>query len=268
MAASPQATRLLDTLTAEARGTVRSAAPEQVHNLRVAIRRLMQALAVLNGPPKQIDKIRRGLKTIMGFAGKTRDYDITLKLARKANASDRFVARLHRRRAAAAKLLALDLQKWLELGMPAQWREVIAAAHPSASADRVLMKAVKRLFKRGAAAEGSRKNLHPLRIAAKKLRYTLDLLDSADPAHLEQIKQLQKRLGDINDYETARRIATEESGGKRIIRLLGEKQEKKVRSFHRYWEREFASEKRNWKRATLHAAVPGTRSITLAARAH
>jgi|SRR5579872_1321269 len=261
MAASP-ASELLDAFTAEVRRAAHSLSHEQVHNLRVAIRKLTQALAVVDAPPKHIGQIRHRLKIIMRFAGKTRDYDIAIRLAQKVQASRRFLSRLRRRRAEAAKALALDVQKWLDLNTSARWHATLGTAHPSSSADRVLLKAVKRLFKRGESAEDSNKKLHPLRIAAKKLRYTLDLLDTPDAAHLEQIKELQKRLGDINDYETARRIAAEELAGKRVIARLGEKQDKKVRSFRRYWEREFSGKKhrQEWRKVTLQAAPSRSRA--------
>ena len=114
---------------------------------------------------------------------------------------------------------------------------------------------MKRVFKRGSAAEESEKKLHPLRIAVKKLRYTIDMLDRPEASRLEKVQELQSRLGDINDYETARRIAAEESAAKRVISDLRAAQEKKLRSFHRFWEKNFSGHKREWKRATFQTAV-------------
>ncbi len=142
--AAPQAIELLDALTSAVRRAAHSSAAENVHKIRVAIRRLNQSLAMLNAPAQQIEKMKRVLKVIMGFAGKTRDYDISIKLAEKAKASRRLLVRLRKRRAAAAKLLVLDLQKWLELGTAGRWKDVIARSHPGSGADRVVSKAVKR----------------------------------------------------------------------------------------------------------------------------
>ncbi len=79
------------------------------------------------------------------------------------------------------------------------------------------------------------------------------------------MKELQKRLGDINDYETARRIAAEESAGKRVLARLAEKQDKKIHSFRRYWDREFSGEthRQEWQQVTLPAPLRA-RSITVA----
>jgi CHAD domain-containing protein len=79
------------------------------------------------------------------------------------------------------------------------------------------------------------KALHKLRIAAKKLRYTLELAGApSDP-----VKDLQTRLGDINDYRAARRLlkkipASSKPGGIAHLRdALARKQRRKVRRFRR-----------------------------------
>ena len=256
MPASPKrASEFLDYFAAAARRTLGGPDADQVHILRVASRKFTQALTVLDAESEDVEKIRRRLKRIMRFAGQVRDYDITIKLAGRVQGSKTFLARLHRRRAAAERVLLAELQLWLDANTPRRWRERLAEAAPGTTASKVLSSAVKRLFKRGAAAEDSDKKLHPLRIAAKKLRYTLDLLDHSDPARVEQVKELQRRLGDINDYETARRIASAESAGKRVDSRLREKHDKKVRAFRRFWESRFSGKKhkREWQNVTLRA---------------
>jgi CHAD domain-containing protein len=253
MAASPTATKLLAGLAAEIRRTAESPEPDQVHDLRVAIRRFMQILAILDS---STGDIRGTVKRMMSFAGKVRDCDIAIKLTRKAGASEQFLRRLQRRRGAAERVLILELEKWSALDTPAKWRSKLGPAHPQENMSRALSKAVRRVFKRGAAAEDSEKKLHSLRIAVKKLRYTIDLLDRPSATRTEQIQDLQRRLGDINDYETARKIATQETASKRVVAELRAKQEKKIQSFHTFWEENFADKKREWKRATFQAGAP------------
>ena len=259
MSASPKTRELLDHFASEVRLTIKTPEPDQVHNLRVAIRRLTQALVVVAPESKGAKKTRRELKHLMQLAGNVRDCDINLKLAGKLGASQEFLSRLHRRRAAAERLLNQELQNWDHPGLMSEWKEKLVSATASAPAHAAILRAVKRLFKRGTAAEESDKKLHPLRIAAKKLRYTLDLLDHCDQAHLQQIKELQTRLGDINDYETACRIAGEESASKRLIGKLRAKQERKIASFHRYWQKEFSGKKSEWEQVTLQAAPSRSR---------
>ena len=233
MARSPDATReLFHRLTKQARCTSRTPDAEQVHNLRVAIRRFNQALELYEDAPG-LRKIHRRLKKTMALAGQVRDADIATKLVGKLKraGAGTLQAKLAHRRMEGEKQLVTALPALATNGhfeMPSGAGKLpVDAIHD----------AVKRLFKRGAKAEDAN-GLHRLRIAAKKLRYTLELLA---PRHgrLEQIKRLQSLLGDINDYETARRIIAEESGGKKLLAQLEDRQNKKIREFRRYWKSDF-----------------------------
>jgi CHAD domain-containing protein len=233
---------VVESFAAEVRRNLQAPGADQVHDLRVAIRKFAQAL-VLFGDSSG-NKIRRGLKRLMHRAGDVRDYDITLELALEMKAPKGFLARVQTKRDAAGAVLKTALQKWEDSN---QWRNKLAAKPASAQAAKVANRSVKQLFKRGSAAQKSNKKLHPLRIATKKLRYTLELLNQADPDSFKGIKDLQSQLGDINDYATARRIARSESAGKRIEHDLSRKQRKKTGEFRRFWKNHFAGTKRKWK---------------------
>jgi CHAD domain-containing protein len=258
MARSPDTTReLFDRLTRQARRTARTPDAAQVHNLRVAIRRFSQALTLLPADTPDFKKIHRKLKktawkNTMTLAGEVRDADIAIKLVVKlkpagARALQR---RLARRRTQREKLLVQALLVQPLLVQPLQGltprRRIEAPAVSEPPPHNAISDAAKRLFKRGARAE-SPKGLHRLRIAAKKLRYTLELL-APHTTRLAQIKRLQSRLGDINDYETARRMVEEESGGKKVLALLEDRQRKKIRQFRRYWKSDFDGDEnfRRW----------------------
>ncbi|HLX45799.1 MAG TPA: CHAD domain-containing protein [Bryobacteraceae bacterium] len=238
MARSPDATReLYHRLTQQARYTSRTPDAEQVHNLRVAIRRFNQALDLHDEDTPGFRKIHRRLKKTMALAGQVRDADIARKLVGKlqpAGAGTIQAKLAHRRMESEEQLVAAlpALAKNGHFEMPASAGKLTQDAIHDAIRD-----AVKRLFKRAAKADDAR-GLHRLRIAAKKLRYALELLA---PRHdrLEQMKRLQALLGDINDYETARRIVAEESGGKKLLAQLEDRQSKKIREFRRYWKSRF-----------------------------
>lgn len=180
----------------------------------------------------------------MRLAGAVRDYDIATKLIAKLKAPVTLRHRLHRRRVQAEGLLMDSLRDWVTRGFTAKWRSKLMRDR-NAPAVNGLLPAVKLLFKRGAKAEHSAPALHKLRIAAKKLRYTMELAPS-NTVRLDQIKALQSKLGDINDYETTRRIAVKEGASNRIAVQLEEKEEKKTRQFRRYWKDEFAGKEREW----------------------
>jgi CHAD domain-containing protein len=223
MAGSPAAIRLLGALAREVTRAVANPSADEVHDLRVAVRRFQQAA------PKSV---RSELKEMMRFAGDVRDCDITLKLVRKAAASERLISRLNRRRGAAERVLILHLQKWQHLDTAAKWRSKIAAKGPWANGG--LDDAWTRVFKRGRQAEKSNKALHPLRIAMKKLRYSLELHGRA--AEADQIKPYQTQLGDINDYLVARKLAAKLSAARAVIEQLREQRKKRIRAFRRYWK--------------------------------
>ena len=225
----PQANKLVRALASQIGRTLESPDADAVHDLRVAIRRYSQLLTALDSAPKPV---RRRLKALMHFAGDVRDCDISSKLVRKAGASQTLLRRLVRRRGIAERLLVVELQTWKD---SAGWRTPLNDGSPDR---RLLDKALKRVLKRAKAAEKSDKQLHPLRIAAKKLRYTMELVAPAD-SRMELIRELQRQLGDINDYETAWRMAGEEAAPRRLIVALHERRDKKIRSFRRCWRREF-----------------------------
>jgi CHAD domain-containing protein len=287
MAGSPETAdgktaELIDKLALEVRRTIEHADANQVHDLRVSARRFCQILAVLDGSDELsgIAKIRRKVKKKIELAGTVRDLDIAAKLVAKEGGSAAVQARIRRRRRAAERELVTALGRWVSRGFEEKWRAKLDHRHASLrSAERkTLAGAARRLFARAkdtrakdtrakdtrAKDTGSAAALHKLRIAAKRLRYTMELL-SFGAATIEQIKQLQSRLGAINDYETARRLIATEGAPQRLLARLEEAQEKKTRQFRRYWKREFAGKEKEWlailthPRAHSHAPGPPPR---------
>src|SRR5579862_587471 len=102
MATSPAARKkskigqALDQLALDVERTLKHAGPDQVHNLRVATRRMGQTLAVVED--SGFGKIRRELKSAIKLAGPVRDCDIAQKLIAKVEAPATLSARLERRR--------------------------------------------------------------------------------------------------------------------------------------------------------------------------
>ena len=245
---------LLEQWTLEVRRTLDRADRDQVHDLRVASRRFGQMIAVLDGASAAgVGKIRRGLKEIIGLAGAVRDYDIAAKLIGKLNAPARLQTRLRARRADAANDLVAALREMNGARVAEKWRARLPSQNGAVTAAerQVLEDAVKRLFARGARLDQGPRALHKLRIAAKKLRYTMELLPFS-PDRLEPIKQLQSKLGDINDYESTRRLVAKEGASQTMIEGLKEAQEKKTKQFRRFWKRDFAGKEDGWRTILTH----------------
>ena len=262
MAASPEhkptrgskAFPLLEQWALEVRRTLARADRDQVHDLRVASRRLGQFIAVLDGTSATgLGKMRRRLKETIRLAGSVRDYDIAAKLIGKLKAPARLQARLRTRRVEEANILSAALRELDEAGISEKWRAKLPSQNGSITAAErhVLGSAAKRLFSRAAKLDEGPRALHRLRIAAKKLRYTMELLPfSLD--RLEPIKELQSKLGDINDYESTRRLVAKEGASRKILEGLKQAQEKKTKQFRRFWERQFSGKEDGWRTILSH----------------
>src|ERR1700686_5437243 len=87
---SDQAGSLLRHLAFQINRTGKLCNADAVHDVRVAIRRFTQTIAVFEAyfPGKDMRKIRRRLKKIMGAAGEVRNSDVALKSIAKSHLAD------------------------------------------------------------------------------------------------------------------------------------------------------------------------------------
>jgi CHAD domain-containing protein len=117
---------LLRRLAYQVNRTSRSGGPEDLHDLRVAIRRFSQCLRVFGQffPDAKRKRIRKRLRNVMGMAAAVRNCDIALELAREAGiGEDRATARtLERMREEAIDLLSGTLRRWARRDFSRKWR--------------------------------------------------------------------------------------------------------------------------------------------------
>ena len=220
---------------------IKSCDARAVHQVRVAIRRFTQAVAVYKPcfPAKDLRKSRRRLKKIMFAAGEVRNCDVAHKylLRWRIPHADRLQSKLASRREDAARVLVAELKRWT--GRPSSLK---LAAHQDPSettipemAQRALDRIAKDFRERGneaASPKASPHHMHRFRIVAKKFRYTLELLQPSNPL-VESIKRVSTLLGDINDCVTAAAIVPP------LAARLGKRQRKKTEEFRQYWASEF-----------------------------
>ena len=193
--------------------------PEAIHDLRVSIRRVVQAFKtfgeLLDSAP--VKKLRRRLHKVMDLCAAVRNCDVALTLLDQAGVtSAASVARLKRTRGDAGKKLHRRLR--------AERRKHHAApdprSHPKerdwkldqsleANLSRALPMLAEEFFRSGTAAlspQASYQKLHRFRLQAKRFRYTLELFErfygTEMPRGAEILKELQDRLGAINDCAT------------------------------------------------------------------
>jgi CHAD domain-containing protein len=236
------ATKLLERLAFQVNHTLHSANSEAVHDLRVAIRRFSQALAIGADafPGKEVKKIRRRLKEVMELTNAPRDCDVALKLLPKSAlpAAAALEPKIRAYRKEQVRLLIPALRSWASRRTSGKWRAVLA---PNGSAQEEFdlsgeaPRLLKRVLKHASRAE-SADDLHRLRIDGKKLRYTLELLPDAHwaPA-LETLARAQTLLGQVNDCRAVRKLMQELGGAAELERWLRRRQKKRSNSFREEW---------------------------------
>jgi CHAD domain-containing protein len=124
--ARQQAANRLGNLVFAVRAAAEKPDAEAIHDLRVAIRRLLQSLTVFASlyEDKQLKRIRRRLKRVLDAAGAVRDRDIALEFLDEAGLkrSDRLGKRLVAERAKLERRLADRIVKWSREDFSANWR--------------------------------------------------------------------------------------------------------------------------------------------------
>ena len=239
--------------------------PEELHQMRVATRRLRAVLRAA-GPmfsPDPIDALREELAWLGRALGVRRDLDVmrdhlrgelrTLDRADRA-AGLGLLRRLEKERARALEhlLAALDSPRYFALldrieetiARPPLLDPDVSLVDVAARAFRKLRKTVKML-----PAEPADSDLHAVRIKAKRARYSAELAgpEAGHPAErfVGGVKKLQDILGEHQDAVVAekwlREMATESSGRRTgfVAGLLVERQHARRQAgraaFEEYW---------------------------------
>ena len=214
--------------------------PEGIHQMRVGVRRLRAAISVFSdliGCP-QTDAIRQDLKWLAGKLGPVRDLDVFLNTRVKrlsaaeppiAGLAD-LVGELDYRRAVAAeaakaaiassryRLLIFNALEWIEDGAWLKRRSVHNGRRAKTFAVGLFARRIAKAKKR--AKDIRHLNVHDrhkLRIAMKKLRYSIYFFESLfdDKASVKALSRyktalanLQDNLGALNDIAVHQKMAT------------------------------------------------------------
>lgn len=221
------ASRVIEVFSHE-RGVREGVDPEAVHDMRVALRRLQAALRLFRAcyPPKRLRRYRLRLRRLLQALGAVRDQDIIIDaLSHHAGASPdpvsealaRMVSeqRAARQRELASSLRLLDklqranfaeamvrfvrgarrFRRGVSLGRFADEVAVIAQNALSNWNDR----------RREAQGRDDSETLHRMRVAVKRLRYTLELCRLAKvheyQERVERSAEMQQILGDVHDAD-------------------------------------------------------------------
>jgi CHAD domain-containing protein len=209
-----------------------SAGPEDLHKLRVALRRL-RTLWWAYDPlldRKEAKLQRREFKSLADAAGRTRDWDVLRELIAAVDASGKHSFPLlipaideHRAEALSFSLRSIGnagVERILEQALADARLHLDAqcAARPIASfaEERVQVaeEALKTRVKRAISADGTDyAALHEVRIAGKKLRYLLQffapVLQGGHQAVIDRLTVVQDELGTLNDQVTSETLLRE-----------------------------------------------------------
>jgi len=118
-----QMNRLLTTLAYQVHRAAKKPGPDEIHDLRVSVRRFSQGLQLFADffPKWEVKKIRRMLKRVMRVTSDIRDRDITLDfLAEVGHTTHR--PRLEKERVAYQRQFSELLRRWSAQDFSAKWR--------------------------------------------------------------------------------------------------------------------------------------------------
>lgn len=196
--------------------TMEDPGEDPVHDMRVAIRRLSQALRTFSAlfPAREARAMRQALKPSLAAAAVARDLDVGLELLHKEGlpAEHPLLSKMaaERRRAGLALIGHLYLLRAEEL--PAAWMPRYDTLRTSSEDAALLARAelpplAADFFKAGRKTvlkADSSTRLHEFRLTAKRFRYTLELSrDFFGPVYqqkLERVREIQSLLGKRQDY--------------------------------------------------------------------
>jgi len=203
---------------------------ENVHQLRVATRRAMAAMQILDAllPPRRALWMNKQLKRIRQAAGNARDLDVLADRLRHRDAADsaaykELLQRVERRRADAQQPIDKIRRKLGDKDFARRQAALLRRMRLRGKADRLVRPTfgqtacralgllVEDFFAAAAADFSDYSALHAFRIQGKQLRYAIEIFAGALDRRIRSelyplIEQLQEKLGAINDHATAREL--------------------------------------------------------------
>lgn len=203
---------------------------EGLHQLRIGFRRLEAALGAFGREFEQawLEELRGRAKILSGRLAPARDLDVFVGklLAEPPGVGGEGLGQLRARAeeardaaweaatacvvSAAFEVFAGDMAALATSQLPLTRQRRLPR-----TAKRMLDRQVTRVKKRGRTARSHEEgDLHRLRIALKKLRYTAEFLAPLYPRrkvrhYLEQLRGLQNHLGDLNDVANVRAVVAD-----------------------------------------------------------
>ena len=243
--------------------------PDAIHDLRVSIRRVVQAFKTFGEllDPAPVKKLRRRLHKLMDLCAAVRNCDVALTLLDQVGfTTGASVSRLKKTRGEDGE----KLHRRLRSERSKHHAAPDPHSHPKegdwkldqsleANLGRLLPALAQEFFASGEAAisaHASYQTLHRFRLQAKRFRYTLELFQRfygrEMPLGAEILKELQDRLGAINDCATTIVVLGRD---RRAVAAVGKLLRQRKAVLQTYARSQFVPQKLDWwKRWLAHPA--------------
>jgi CHAD domain-containing protein len=205
-------------------------APKDVHKLRTASRRVEAIAGVLGATDrKKSRRLVESLEPVRKAAGGVRDMDVLLadtrklaryahgeslshlvahlKIVRQQNAEELQHALHHRHKAALEDIK--EYSKFVGSVLKRAKSSERSGTDQNQNQEIIHSSAMNVLRELGDWKPLDAGNLHEFRLKVKQLRYTLQLDANADPALVEALGDVQRRIGDWHDWQQLEEIARE-----------------------------------------------------------
>ena len=229
---------------------------DPVHDFRVSIRRLAQALREFASEwaPREARRMRRALRPALEAAAVVRDLDVDSALLLSSGLAEHhpLLIAMQRERELAALALLGQLYLLRAAEVPRLWMERLSALgkdprDPATFARVLLPERAKEFFAAGrkAARKGAAPDeLHRFRLSAKRFRYTLELYRPFYGPQLDErlaeVRQVQTLLGERQDCAvTLRRIhalVTPDANARQVLAIVEARGVHLEAEFRRYWQ--------------------------------
>jgi CHAD domain-containing protein len=223
---------------------------DAVHDVRVAVRRMVQAVRFSAGTEGAgaAKKLARRLRRVRRRAGPVRDRDVihALLAGEGLRLADPAMAFLRGERRMAGASLSAWMRRRLQQDVCAKWAGALGKIS-AGEAKEDWEGLVRAFFAAGhaAAATGEAAALHELRIAAKRVRYTLEML-SPKARRLAALRALQDVLGWIQDTVVAEEylhgLDALTSAARKALGRVRQRRAKLIGEFQEKWALEFAGD--------------------------
>ena len=261
----------LDQIRANEAGAIAGRDAESLHQFRVGWTRLRVALSMPRDRAWRgsLARLRPELRWLSHTLGDARDWDVfTQTLLPRSRSTDAFRARCARasrdRHEAVRGAIRSPRYGRLLRGVEALAGEIEVLAPDTARgkarrfAEAVLERRRRKLRRRRERplSDTPARERHRIRIAAKKLRYAVELLaplyrEKKARRYARRVERLQDALGDLNDLANGMRMSRQASAGapgaaRRVQASLRGSERERLPDLDRVWSR-FARKKPFWR---------------------